>query len=84
MFPRENDPSGGMLCFCCWLTFAYIEASDPETWTREELRRWLAAVRRLSLYLDFYSLQLTPAFSSTNSPLIAADKRHRSSATNIL
>lgn len=42
---------------------------DPETWTREELRRWLAAVRGLpvTLYITFcltiysetYTLRIT-------------------------
>ena len=44
MFPKENDPSGGRLLFSPFSDFADSVNSDPETWTREELRRWLATV----------------------------------------
>lgn len=51
IFPREDDPKGGKFK----LVHDYVKpvltaVLDPETWTREELRRWLAAVsRRFSL-----------------------------------
>jgi hypothetical protein len=43
MFPKEGDPTGGMLPFLVSLALLK-EVADPEKWTREELRRWLAAV----------------------------------------
>lgn len=36
-------------CHVCWLIYV-----DPETWTHEELRRWLAAVRFSSLLHTFF------------------------------
>ena len=45
MFPKENDPSGGKVIQLSLRVFAYTTLIDPETWTREELRRWLSAVR---------------------------------------
>lgn len=53
MFPREADPTGGKLLLiffgtCCFCTVADIDL-DPEIWTREEMRRWLAAVSSESL-----------------------------------
>ncbi len=44
MFPKEGDPIGGELNGLGISFLILIFPLDPETWTREELRRWLAAV----------------------------------------
>jgi hypothetical protein len=45
LFPKEADPTGGTSSLIWKFTKSYSHTnSDPETWTREELRRWLAAV----------------------------------------
>jgi len=48
LFPKEEDPTGGMLPYVVLLTLLK-EVADPEKWTREELRRWLAAVSPINI-----------------------------------
>ena len=58
MFPKEGDPIGGMWPLTCSRSFLKDPLPDPEKWTREELRRWLAAVRHFrdsSPFLTFIS-----------------------------
>jgi hypothetical protein len=58
MFPAEKDPTGGKLPLTPIITQVHSafpkslgrspQATDPETWTESELRRWLRAVSELS------------------------------------
>lgn len=50
MFPKEADPTGGML-LCAIPGSLADRLKDPESWTDEELRRWLAAVSNLTCRL---------------------------------
>jgi hypothetical protein len=61
MFPKEADPKGGS--YCPFSTSYILElhpplkkamlnfpTPDPETWTQEELRRWLNNVSTHNLF----------------------------------
>ena len=44
MFPRESDPSGGTSLSPVLPFPLFNIVLDPETWTKAEMQRWLAAV----------------------------------------